>query len=80
MSRPQATALFTLFRRWLAEQFTALGLASTADEKALHVLAFSQGAATLANAFGDEDFVRREVDRLEDWLAAQLRPAENSPQ
>ncbi|MEV0902554.1 TetR/AcrR family transcriptional regulator [Actinoplanes sp. NPDC049802] len=79
-ARPEATAVFTLFRRWLAEQFTALGHASTADEKALHVLAFSQGVATLANAFGDEDFVHREVDRLEDWLAVQLRPADRFPQ
>jgi TetR/AcrR family transcriptional repressor of nem operon len=79
-SRPGATALFTLFRRWLAEQFAALGHARTADEQALHLLAFSQGVATLANAFGDEDFVRREVARLEDWLAAQLRPAESSQQ
>jgi TetR/AcrR family transcriptional regulator, transcriptional repressor for nem operon len=79
-SRPEATALFTLFRRWLAEQFTALGHASTADEKALHVLAFSQGVATLANAFGDEDFVRREVDRLDDWLATQLYPANSVQQ
>jgi DNA-3-methyladenine glycosylase I len=29
------------------------------------VLAFSQGVATLSHAFRDEDFVRREVDRLE---------------
>lgn len=69
-SRPEAVALFTLFREWLAEQFTALGrMPATADEHALHVLAFSQGIATLTNAFGDEDFVRREVDRLEQWLA-----------
>jgi TetR/AcrR family transcriptional repressor of nem operon len=80
-SWPEATALFTLFRQWLTEQFTALGhTTASADEKALHVLAFSQGVATLANAFGDEDFVRREVARQEHWLTAQLRPAENSRQ
>ncbi|MEU4564280.1 TetR/AcrR family transcriptional regulator [Actinoplanes sp. NPDC023936] len=68
-SRPEATALFTLFRDWLGEQFTALGHETDADAMAMHVLTFSQGVATLANAFGDEDFVRREVDRLEAWLA-----------
>jgi AcrR family transcriptional regulator len=68
-SRPEAIALFALFRDWLAEQFTALGRErSAADAAALHVLAFSQGVATLANAFGDDDFVRREVARLEAWL------------
>ena len=67
--RPAATALFTLFREWLAEQFTALGRGADADQLALHVLAASQGIATLSNAFGDEDFVRREVARLEAWLA-----------
>ncbi|MDI6105206.1 TetR/AcrR family transcriptional regulator [Actinoplanes sp. NEAU-A12] len=72
-SRPEAVALFTLFRDWLAGQFTALGHhPATADAMALHVLAFSQGVATLANAFGDDDFVRREVDRLEAWLAGGL--------
>ncbi|GIE84757.1 TetR/AcrR family transcriptional regulator [Actinoplanes regularis] len=68
-SRPEAAALFTLFRDWLGTQFTALGHAAEADAMALHVLAFSQGIATLANAFGNEDFVRREVERLEAWLA-----------
>jgi AcrR family transcriptional regulator len=68
-SRPEATALFTLFRDWLGAQFAALGHPDGADAMALHVLAFSQGVATLFNAFGDEDFVRREVDGLEAWLA-----------
>jgi TetR/AcrR family transcriptional repressor of nem operon len=69
-SRPEAVALFTLFREWLAAQFAALGHEpADADAQALHVLTFSQGIATLANAFGDEDFVRREVSRLDHWLA-----------
>jgi TetR/AcrR family transcriptional repressor of nem operon len=69
-SRPEAVALFTLFREWLAAQFAALGHESVdADAQGLHVLTFSQGIATLANAFGDEDFVRREVGRLDHWLA-----------
>ncbi|MFY1699255.1 MULTISPECIES: TetR/AcrR family transcriptional regulator [unclassified Solwaraspora] len=68
-SRPEATALFTVFRDWLTAQFAALGHGEGSDAMALHVLAFSQGVATLTNAFGDEDFVHREVARMEAWLA-----------
>ncbi|NRQ33071.1 TetR/AcrR family transcriptional regulator [Nonomuraea sp. NN258] len=68
--RDQARRLFTLFRDWLREQFTLLGHAEQADELAMHVLAFSQGVAVLSQAFGDEEFVRREVDRMRDWLSA----------
>jgi hypothetical protein len=67
-SRPEAVAVFTVFRAWLREQFTQLGAAGDADGLALHVLAGSQGIAMLSNAFGDEEFVRREVARLETWL------------
>jgi hypothetical protein len=34
----------------------------------MHLLAWSQGIATLANAFHDENFIREEVRRLHDWL------------
>lgn len=71
---PQAAGLFTLFRTWLREQFTLLGHPEQADALAMHVLAFSQGVATLDNAFGDEDFVRREVRRMCDWLDEHARP------
>lgn len=67
-SQAEANQLFTLFRTWLREQFTQLGRDSDADEWAMHVLAFSQGVATLANTFHDEGFIRREVKRMEDWL------------
>lgn len=42
----------------------------------MHLLAISQGVATLANAFRDPAFVEREVERVDDWLSTQL--AENS--
>ncbi|GLW55118.1 TetR family transcriptional regulator [Kitasatospora phosalacinea] len=64
----QAGRLFTLFREWLREQFILLGHAEQADELAMHVLAFSQGVAVMANAFHDEAFIRREVDRMRQWL------------
>jgi hypothetical protein len=38
----------------------------------LQVLTFSQGAATLLNAFGDVEYIQREVSRLTAWLAEQF--------
>jgi TetR/AcrR family transcriptional repressor of nem operon len=76
-SRPEAAALFTVFRDWLTGQFSALGHGVASDDMALHALAFSQGIATLANAFGDEDFVRREVERLESRLAVAATPTQS---
>ncbi|MDG6110443.1 TetR/AcrR family transcriptional regulator [Dactylosporangium aurantiacum] len=71
-SRPDAVAVFTLFRTWLGKQFTELDPTADADALALHVLAGSQGIAMLSNAFGDEAFVRREVARLDAWLDSQV--------
>ncbi len=34
----------------------------------MHLLARSQGVATLANAFHDEKFIRQEVQQMCDWL------------
>jgi hypothetical protein len=65
----QAGRLFTLFRMWLRDQFVLLGQTEQADELAMHVLAFSQGVAVMANAFHDEAFIQREVDRMRDWLS-----------
>jgi hypothetical protein len=35
---------------------------------AMHLLARSQGVATLANVFHDEAFIRQEVKQMCDWL------------
>ena len=69
-AQQEANAIFTLFRDWLRDQFAALGHGADADAHAMHVLAFSQGVATLSNAFRDRDFVGREVQRMHDWLDA----------
>ena len=77
-SQAEANMLFTLFRAWLRNQFTLLGRKADADELAMHVLARSQGIATLSNAFRDEKFIRREANELCDWLSEQeagQRPA-----
>ncbi|QTL01634.1 TetR/AcrR family transcriptional regulator [Aquabacter sp. L1I39] len=68
-AKGDAAAIFGLFRTWLARQFVALGQTETADALALHVLMRSQGVATLATAFQDEAFLRREVADMEAWLA-----------
>jgi TetR/AcrR family transcriptional regulator, transcriptional repressor for nem operon len=65
----EASKVFTLFRTWLRRQFAQLGRRD-ADELAMHLLARSQGVATLASAFRDERFIRREVDNLCDWLTS----------
>lgn len=70
-SQAAANELFTLFRAWLGRQFTLLGREADADALAMHLLASSQGVATLANAFHDTAFVEREVERMDEWLAAQ---------
>jgi TetR/AcrR family transcriptional repressor of nem operon len=67
-SRPEANRLFTLFRTWLRRQFTLLGHEADADALAMHLLARSQGAATLASAFHDEKFIKQEVQLMCDWL------------
>ncbi len=67
-SQADANGLFTLFRMWLRRQFTLLGREADADELAMHLLARSQGVATLANAFHDDEFIDHEVEQLHDWL------------
>lgn len=66
----EAKALFTLFRGWLRRQFEALGHKADADALAMHILARSQGVATLANAYQEEKFIRKEVALMCDWLDA----------
>ena len=75
-SQAGANKLFTLFRTWLRRQFTQLGRKADADELAMHLLARSQGVATLASAFHDEKFIRQEVEQMCDWLRACSQGAE----
>ena len=67
-SQAEANGLFMLFRTWLRRQFTLLGREADSDALAMHLLARSQGVATLANAFRDEKFIKREVEQMCDWL------------
>lgn len=71
-AQPQANTLFSLFRDWLSVQFAQMGgrAAADADSLAMHLLARSQGIATLANAFDDDGFIRHELAQLHGWLDA----------
>lgn len=65
-----ARRLFDLFRVWLRQQFEAMGRRKDADDLAMHILARSQGVATLANAYPDETFLENEVRLMLAWLDA----------
>lgn len=67
-AKDKANRIMALFRDWLVRQFEALGSGVLAMDHALHVLGWSQGVATLAQAFRDEAYVRREVDSILAWL------------
>lgn len=67
-AQAEAKELFTLFRSWLRQQFTRLGRPDDADDLAMELLSRSQGAATLANAFHDGDFIEQEIARMCAWL------------
>jgi TetR/AcrR family transcriptional regulator, transcriptional repressor for nem operon len=68
VAQTEANRIFTLFRTWLRGQFVLLGREAEADALAMHLLARSQGVATLASTFHDEKFIRQEVRQMCDWL------------
>lgn len=65
---PEANAVFRMFRAWLRHQFELLGRTAEADALAMHLLARSQGVATLASAFRDDKFIKQEVHQMYEWL------------
>lgn len=73
-----AGAIFILFRDWLADHLARLG-ASAPQEQALHLLARSQGIATLASTFHDENFIERETATLHAVIDA-LATARTTPE
>jgi len=74
-SKSEANALFTMFRDWLRKQFELLGCHDDADALAMHLLARSQGVATLANAFRDGAFIEQEVAQMCRWLDTRIAGA-----
>lgn len=64
-----AAEVFGLFRDWLAGQFRILAAGGLSEERAVHLLAWSQGVAVMADAFRDEALIHDEVAGIEGWLA-----------
>lgn len=69
-ARSEANKLFTLFRVWLRRQFALLGREADSDALAMHLLARSQGVATLSSAFRDKAFIAQETRSMEEWLTS----------
>ncbi len=78
-AQSDANRLFTLFRQWLRHQFKLLGHDADADALAMHLLARSQGVATLANVFHDVAFIDQEVMQMHHWLDS-IPATENTAQ
>jgi AcrR family transcriptional regulator len=64
----QAENLFRIFEDWLSDQFAELGYAGRAHELALRLMAFGQGINVMAHVHSDPVFLRREKERLGQWL------------
>ena len=67
-----AVEIFELFKSWITEQLNLLGVADAAEQISLHLLARSQGIATVYNAMKDECFLKAEVELLERWVDEQI--------
>lgn len=77
-SRSRATGIFTLFRDWLKSQFSSLGCGARSDSFAMHLLALSQGVATLANAYNDDNFIKAEIAAMCNWVDSVIVPGQKS--
>ena len=64
----QAENLFKVFESWLSDQFAELGYAGRAHELALRLMSQGQGISLMAHVHNDPGFLRREQQRLRDWL------------
>ncbi len=68
-----ARGLLEMIVEWAATQFRELGLRD-ARGLAVHLISAIQGAALLANTFGDPALMRAEVRRLERWVDEVAEP------
>ena len=64
----KASALFDLFRDWLASCFRELGKNSEAESLALHLLGRAQGIAVISHVYRDAKLLRHETRLLRDWI------------
>lgn len=71
-SHSLAVGIFILFKDWLKAQFMSLGCGRESDKFAMHLLARSQGVATLVNAFNDDNFIKSEILSMCNWVDSVL--------
>ena len=63
----RARQAFSLLRDWIKKQFESVGV-SSADELSMDLLARLQGAAVVACAFKDNDYITRSHQEIKDWI------------
>lgn len=66
----RAATLFAGFLKWLEAQFRLLGKGAESRELAFHLVSAVQGASLLANTFHDTSQIKRECNRLIEWVLA----------
>src|SRR4051794_19771876 len=70
----QTSKLFSAVMEWAEEQFQEIGLRDARDG-ALTLLSTVEGAALLANAFGDRDILISQMHGLERWIDSLTWPS-----
>lgn len=65
--KAKARKMFDLFRDWIAVQLRALGNRDP-EPLALHLLGRAQGAAVIAQVYGDAALLNAEIDQLDAFL------------
>ena len=65
-----ANKQMSITRDWLIKQFKLMGHKKDAKSLAMHVLARTQGIATITNVFEDQKFLQQELKELEQWIDA----------
>lgn len=66
--RDDAKMMLKLFKAWLIKQFKQFMSDDQAYQMTLHLLGRTQGIASMANIYDDIDYIKREVQLLNDWL------------
>lgn len=66
--KTKAIEMLNIFRRWLKKQFNLLGHKEKAQALTLHILAWTQGVALVANIYSDKKLITAEVDQLIEWV------------
>ena len=67
-SQSDANSMYVVFRDWLTEKFKQLGQGKKSPQLAMHLLARTQGIATISHSFEDRRFLLQEVKLLKQWL------------